>query len=1112
VGTRIALVVVIAAILGITAFVAPVQAHPEGLPNLSTTGAASDAPLATELAPLPSALPASGPMVSLGITSEVGTTLGGTLDLGAIVPTTQEQLVVLTLAFQNASRLNSFLQGVSDPSSPSYGQFLTSAQFAQSYSPSLADQLGVADYLTSNGLTIEYLSSDHLTVAAQGTLAQLASTFGVTLAMYQGHGQTYFAPTASPSAPSSLAPFIENIVGLTDHSLGFEPQVLQMHDGGSSGAAAVAGMGDLDYPNQMTYEYQLNQLWNATGNASAGVVPSFAKGVTIATALWDLNTSAYCPYSITDILQFFHGNTSSAPSMPSQLPAPGDHANYQIPGAQTYGPGTGDCTSGVPSPLPGAPPNTASEELSLEMTIDQEYSGEDAPGAMIEPTYVGGLGVTDGVNNSAITLLLAWLAAGNVPGLDVLSQSFGGGESTDFEPYFTELAAEGVTVAASSGDDDGACGFECSGEAVCDAGSPGQYSWNTLGGTTVDYPGSSPNVLSVGGTANMALANATDPGAILPGQTVWNWCPTGGAGGTAGGSTGGVSSLFNEPSFQSGVPVVNRAMQWAMNVTETGNFTNGLPPTGCGNGSAGSGCNDETPATPTARAVPDIAGPAGNMSGYLGGTWVTGWGGTSFSSPSVAGMLGSIMAFDGHRLGFVDPALYSLETGYLAGDFKGLPFNVAPTYYVQNFSNAFFAGASDYNTSSGWGVPQAYNIAVLLGKPFISTNPTGAAVVGHSYPISATVLDDRDLNSVNVTYLEPGGTWANASLALSSGSLNSGTWTGSIPAPTQPGELRYCVDATDIAQGNSWSPYNQSAWAATGGASLNFGCTVPFNVGVHAAYSVTFTEKGLPAGAPWSVTFDGAVASATGKKVVFPGVMNGTYTFSIGTVAGFLSSPASGKLVVAGAAAGRTIQFSTSAGTYPVSFSETGLSPGTNWSVTFNGKSEKSNTPSIVFVGITNGSYAYAVGGISGFVRSPSSGIVVVNGAPPSVSVTFAEKGTGSYTVTFTANGLPHGLTWSVTLHGVTKTGSSSSKTFTKANGAYAFSVQAPAGYSASPSSGSVTVVGANINEVIDFSAPPSNPVRDGSAATDPGGPAAIGLSSIYTNAARPVERVQAPG
>ena len=1001
--------------MAITAVVSMVQANPTGGAGTpAPTLAPIDAIGAPALA-LPTALAASGPMTSLGLTSEVGPSLGGVVDPSATLPAAQEQLVVLTLAFQNDARLTQFLQEVSDPASPLYGHFLTSAQFAALYAPSIADQLGIADYLASSGLTIEYLSSDHLTIAAQGTLGQLSRAFGTSFEMYNGDGQQFFAPSSSPSVPASIAPFIGNIVGLTDFNSGFAPQILQVPSGVSAAATAIPGMGDLDYPNQMTYEYQLNQLWNATGNASAGVVPSFARGVTIATALWDLNTSAYCPYSITDILQFFNGNTTTAPSMPSELPAPGDHANYQIPGAQTYGPGTGNCTSGVPSPLPGAPPTTASEELSLEMTIDQEYSGEDAPGAMIEPTYVAGLGVTDGVNNSAIELLLAWLAAGNVPGLDVLSQSFGGGESTEFEPYYTELAAEGVTVAASSGDDDGACGYECSGEAICDAGSAGQYSWNTLGAATVDYPGSSPNVLSVGGTANMALATPEDPGAILPNQTVWNWCPTGGAGGTAGGSTGGVSTIFTEPSFQSAIPAVNRAMQWAINVTDTGNFTDGLPPTGCGTGSAGSGCDDMIAESPTARAVPDLGGPAGNMSGYLGGTWVTGWGGTSFSSPSVAGMLGSIMAFDGHRLGFVDPALYSLEQSYLAGDFNGLPFPVAPTYFVQNYSNAFFNGGNPYNTSAGWGVPQAYNIALLLGKPFIATNPTGPAVVGHNYPISATVRDDRALSVVNVTYLEPGGSWANASLSLASGTSNSGTWTGDIPAPSRPGVLRYCVDATDVDQGNSWSPYNQSAWAATGGANLSFGCTVPFTVGVHAAYTVTF--------------------------------------------------------------------------------SETGLSPGVHWSVTFDGKTRKTTASSIEFVGIKNGSYSYSIGTVAGYVNAPVSGTVSVRGAAASVSVTFAGKGTGSYSVEFRKSGLPSGLTWAVTLHGVTKSKTGLLISFTKPSGEYSFSVQSPPGYTADPSSGSVTVVGASVDVTIHFSRSPASSPAKGSVFAEAG--AARGASGV---------------
>jgi kumamolisin len=778
-------------------------------------------------------LTASGPMTSLGIRSELGSTLGGAPDPSAPLPLGHRELVVVTLPFRNAPALSAYLRAVSDPTSPLYDRFLSNAQFAQAFGPAPSDQLGVAHYLESRGLTTVYLSSDRTTVGVMGTLAQLEQAFSVGFSMYRSHGQTFFAPTASPSVPSSLAPWVRNVVGLTNYNFGFRPQLTPNPavTGPHPLAAAVPGTGVQDYPNEMNAEFQLNQLYNATGNKSAGVHPSFAQGVVVATALWDLNGSLYCPYSLTDIWDFFHGKTGTIPAgMPRQLPAPFDHANYNITGDPGTPPGTGDCTSPA-----GTGNNLATEELDFEMTIDQEWSGEDAPGAWIEPTYVGGAGVT--VTNADISILLSWIAAGNIPNLALVSQSFGGGEGNQWEPYYQEMAAKGVTVLASSGDGNGAGGNQGT-QAICDTGGSGQYSWNTEGVPVIDYPGSSPNVLSVGGTANMALAGAKHPSAILTGQTVWNWCPST-DGGVSAGSTGGASSVFTAPSYQTNVPIVDKAMQWAILVTETGNFTNGAPPTGC------EGCDDGVVASPSsARVVPDLSGPAAMNTGFMDGSWVTGYGGTSFSSPSVAGMLGSIVAFDGHKLGFFNPTLYSLEQQYLSGGFKGLPFNVAPTYFVQNYSNAFFNGAKDYNASAGWGVPQAYNIALLLGKPFVSTNPHGSAKVGSSYRVTALVKDDQTLAHVEVAFLEPGATaWGTASLALKKGTTHSGSWSGSIPAPTRSGTLEYCVYAVDQAQGNSWSPYNQSAWAATGGANPNFGCTVPFHVTVAGSAAAAAGES-----------------------------------------------------------------------------------------------------------------------------------------------------------------------------------------------------------------------------------------------------------------------------
>jgi hypothetical protein len=66
------------------------------------------------------------------------------------------------------------------------------------------------------------------------------------------------------------------------------------------------------------------------------------------------------------------------------------------------------------------------------------------------------------------------------------------------------------------------------------------------------------------------------------------------------------------------------------------------------------------------------------------------------------------------------------------------------------------------------------------------------------------------------------------------------------------------------------------------------------------------------------------------------------------------------------------------------------------------------------------------------------------------------------YGVWFNESGLPPGDPWSVTFGGSARGSSSSSIAFTSANGSVGYSVSVPAGYSASPSSGTVVVSGAS--------------------------------------------------
>ena len=73
---------------------------------------------------------------------------------------------------------------------------------------------------------------------------------------------------------------------------------------------------------------------------------------------------------------------------------------------------------------------------------------------------------------------------------------------------------------------------------------------------------------------------------------------------------------------------------------------------------------------------------------------------------------------------------------------------------------------------------------------------------------------------------------------------------------------------------------------------------------------------------------------------------------------------------------------------YAVDFTESGLSPGTYWTVTLGGNSNASRTSEIGF-SVENGTYAYTVGAVSGFTASPASGSIPVHGGASPTAVTF---------------------------------------------------------------------------------------------------------------------------
>ncbi len=163
---------------------------------------------------------------------------------------------------------------------------------------------------------------------------------------------------------------------------------------------------------------------------------------------------------------------------------------------------------GQTSPLPSTDPAGAGNYFGnweIEEALDVEWAHAIAPGANI---------ILVEANDASNNLFIAAQTAASLPGVSVVSMSWGEPEQYSETSMDSIFAVPGVTFVASTGDQ----------------GSPGEY------------PAYSPNVVAVGGTSLQNLdANGDYPGTGANGEVAWSF------------SGGGISQVESEPSYQDSV-------------------------------------------------------------------------------------------------------------------------------------------------------------------------------------------------------------------------------------------------------------------------------------------------------------------------------------------------------------------------------------------------------------------------------------------------------------------------------------------------------------------------------------------------------------------------------
>ena len=181
--------------------------------------------------------------------------------------------------------------------------------------------------------------------------------------------------------------------------------------------------------------------------------------------------------------------------------------------------------------------------------------------------------------------------------------------------------------------------------------------------------------------------------------------------------------------------------------------------------------------------------------------------------------------------------------------------------------------------------------------------------------------------------------------------------------------------------GVAYDPSNGYIYVANAGSN-----TVSVINGATVIANITVGSK--PAGVAYDPS-NGYIYVTSGSGTV--SVINGTTVIANITVGlwpeGIAYDSSNGYIYVANFDSGTVSVISTPAQaikTYTVTFTESGLPAGTQWSVTFNGLTKSSTANSITFTGVLAGNYTWiassiiAVGSGTRYVAQTSSGIISV--------------------------------------------------------------------------------------------------------------------------------------
>src|SRR5271165_213062 len=366
-------------------------------------------------------------------------------DLGPVSDalTMDHMLLQLKRSPQQEQAAAQFVADLHNPKSPNFHKWMTAAEFGKNFGVAEADIQAITAWLQSHGFTVNGVYPNGMTMDFSGSAGQVRRAFRTSIHNLDVNGVSHIANFSDPQIPAALAPAVAGIVSLHD----FQPHAMKR---------AKYTFNYQGQPNQAVVPADLATIYDLN--------PLFAQGITGVgqTIVVIEDTDLYRSSDWDTFRTTFGLDQYSGASLTTVHPTPASGLN--------------NCS---------APGIVAGDDG--EAILDAEWASAAAPSAAIVVAACGNTRITFG----GFIAMANIVNSSNPP--SIISVSYGNCEAengassnTSINALYQQAAAEGISVFVAAGDE---------GAASCDAGLS-----NATHGIGVSAYASTPYNVAVGGT------------------------------------------------------------------------------------------------------------------------------------------------------------------------------------------------------------------------------------------------------------------------------------------------------------------------------------------------------------------------------------------------------------------------------------------------------------------------------------------------------------------------------------------------------------------------------------------------------------------------------------